>query len=70
MRRFIRISLWLAIVAVVGFFLLLGASIHTFFALTDETLIAELEFERSGEQRYRALLRTGDFCANETFEPR
>jgi hypothetical protein len=68
MRRVIRISLWLAIVAVVGFFLLLGASIYTFHALTDETLIAELEFERTGEQSYRAYLRTGDFCTNQAYE--
>jgi hypothetical protein len=68
MRRVIRISLWLAVVAVVGFFLLLGASVYTFHALTDETLIAELEFDRTGEQRYRAYLRTGDFCSELVFD--
>lgn len=68
MRRFIRISLWLVVVAVVAFFLLLGASIYSYYALTDETLIAEIEFDQRGEQRYVALLRTGDFCGEQTYE--
>jgi hypothetical protein len=67
MRRFIRISLSLATVAVLGFFVLLGASIYSFFALTDETLIAELEFDRTGEQRYLAYLRSGDFCTESVY---
>ena len=68
MRKVFRISLWLAVLAVVAFVLMLGASIYTFHALTDETLIAELEFDRTGEQRYRAHLRTGDFCTELTFD--
>jgi len=68
MRKVIRISLWLAILAVVAFILMLSASIYTFHALTDETLIAELEFDRTGEQRYRAYLRTGDFCSELVFD--
>lgn len=67
MRRFIRISLSLCLVAVVGFVLLLVASIHAFNALTDETLIAEVEFDRIGDQQYIAQLRTGDFCTEEVF---
>ena len=62
MRRLIRISLSLAIVAVAGFVLLLAASLYTFHTLTDETLIAEIEFDRAADQRYLAYLRTGDFC--------
>ena len=68
MRKVIRISVWLAILAVVAFVLMLGTSIYTFHALTDETLIAELEFDRTGEQRYLAHLRTGDFCGELTFD--
>lgn len=68
MRKVFRISLWLAILAIVAFVLMLGASIYTFHALTDETLIAELEFDRTGEQRYRAYLRTGDFCSEQVFD--
>lgn len=68
MRKVIRISVWLAILAVVAFILMLGTSIYTFHALTDETLIAELEFDRTGEQRYLAHLRTGDFCTELSFD--
>jgi hypothetical protein len=63
MRRLIRISVSMAATVVVGFVLLLAASIHSFFALTDETLIAEIEFDRTGDERYLAHLRTGDFCS-------
>ena len=62
MRRFIRISVSVAVSAVVGFAVLLTASIYSFHALTDETLIAELEFDRVGEQSFVAHLRTADFC--------
>jgi hypothetical protein len=44
------------------FLLLLAASIRTFNVLTDETLIAEVRFERVGEQEFIAYLRTGDLC--------
>jgi hypothetical protein len=67
MRKFIRISLSLAGVGVVGFVVLIGASIYSFSVLTDETLIAEIEFDRTGEQRFMAYLRTGDFCAEVPF---
>lgn len=67
MRRLIRLSAYIAATAVTGFFLLLAASIFSFYQLTDETLIAELEFDRIGEQRYLAMLRTGDFCTPEPY---
>lgn len=62
MRKIIRISLSLVVTAVVGFIFLLAASIYTFNVLTDETLIAEIEFDHAGNQQYLAYLRTGDFC--------
>jgi hypothetical protein len=65
MRKFTRISLFLAVAAVVGFVFLLAASIYTFNVLTDETLIAEIEFDRAGNQQYMAYLRTGDFCTEQ-----
>jgi hypothetical protein len=65
MRRLIRISLALAVAAIFGFILLLAASIYGYFALTDETLIAELEFDRTDEQQYLGYLRTGDFCSEQ-----
>jgi hypothetical protein len=67
MRKIIRISLSLVIAGVVGFFFLLAASIYTFHVLTDETLIAEIEFDRISEQRYTGYLRTGDFCVDTPF---
>lgn len=67
MRKIIRISLSLAVAAVVSFVLLLVASIYTFNVLTDETLIAEIEFDPAGQQQYVALLRTGDFCSATAF---
>jgi hypothetical protein len=42
--------------------MLLSASIYTFHQLTDETLIAELRFDQTGERQYLAHLRTGDGC--------
>ncbi len=68
MRKIIRISLSLAVAGVVGFVFLLTASIYTFHALTEETLIAELEFDRIGEQRFTGYLRTGDFCSETPFD--
>jgi hypothetical protein len=65
MRKFIRISLSLAVTAVVAFVFLLAASIYTFNVLTDETLIAEIEFDRAGDQQFIAYLRTGDFCTEQ-----
>lgn len=67
MRKVVRIALSLVIVAVVGFILLLAASIYTFNALTDETLIAEIEFDQLKDEQYIAYLRTGDFCNQEAF---
>lgn len=67
MRRLIRISLALVTSGVVLFLLLLAASIHSFFALTEETLIAELEFERVDDRRWIAALRTGDFCSEKHY---
>jgi hypothetical protein len=67
MRKIIRISLSLFVAAIVGFVLLLIASIYSFHALTDETLIAEIEFDRVGGQQYIAHVRTGDFCTDDIF---
>jgi hypothetical protein len=67
MRKVIRVSLLLAATAVTAFFFLFGASIYTFNVLTDETLIAEIEFDRSGEQDHVAYLRTGDFCSERVY---
>lgn len=62
MRKFVGWSL--ALIIVLGMFAvaLLSASVYTYHALTGETLIAELRFDRAGEREYLAHLRTGDRC--------
>jgi hypothetical protein len=42
--------------------MLLSASIYTFHQLSDETQIAELRFDETGDRQYLAHLRTGDGC--------
>lgn len=59
MRRLIKLSIFSVALVAIGFVFLISASVHTFSALTDETLIAEVEFERVASQQYVARLRTG-----------
>lgn len=65
MRRVFRISAYFAVFLVVAFILLLAAAIRSYSTLTQETLIAEVEFDRIGDRLYLASLRTGDFCRPE-----
>lgn len=68
MGRLIRVSLLLVCVSIVLVIMLLSASVYTFTRLTDEALIAELRFDRTGNDReYVAHLRTGDGCEERTF---
>jgi hypothetical protein len=67
MRRLIRISLFSTVLAAVAFLMLISASVYTFHALTQETLIAELRFVQTGQQEYVARLRTGDLCDEREF---
>jgi len=67
MRRFVRISVLMLLVLLAVGVMLLSASVYTFHVLTDETLIAELSFEQTGEQRYVAHLRTGNLCDERAF---
>lgn len=59
MRRLIRLSIFSLVLAALVFIVLISASVHTFNTLTDETLIAEIEFERIAGQEHVAYLRTG-----------
>lgn len=68
MRRLIRISLFALVLAGIGFIVLISASVYTFNVLTSETLIAEIRFVQTGNQRYTAYLRTGDLCDEREFE--
>jgi hypothetical protein len=62
MRRILKTSVLAICLGALVFIILLGASIHTYSTLTAETLIAQVRFERTGEQEYVAYLRTGDLC--------
>jgi hypothetical protein len=65
MRRILKTSVLALCLAAVLFIVLLGASIHTYNTLTEETLIAQVRFERTGQQEFLAYLRTGDLCAEQ-----
>lgn len=68
MRRLVKISVGLLILAAIVSVLLLSASVYTYNVLTGETLIAELRFEPRGPERYLAYLRTGDLCEEQPLE--
>jgi hypothetical protein len=65
MRRILKTSVLALCLCAVLLIVLLGASIHTYNTLTEETLIAQVRFERTGEQEFLAYLRTGDLCAEQ-----
>jgi hypothetical protein len=44
------------------FALMLAANLYTYYRLSDESPIAELEFVMTGEGRYEAIISYGDFC--------
>jgi hypothetical protein len=62
MRKLFRLSLVLIVVLAALAVMLFSASIYTYHALTDESLIAELRFDETGDRQYLAHLRTGDRC--------
>jgi hypothetical protein len=62
MRRLLKVSLLLVVLAAVLLVMLLSASIYTYHALTSEALIAELTFDRADDRIWVAHLRTGDRC--------
>jgi hypothetical protein len=62
MRTLFKWSFFLIVLLAVLAVMLLSASIYTFHQLTDETQIAELRFDRTGDRQYIARLRTGDGC--------
>ena len=62
MRKLVTFSLLTVVFLAVLVVTLLSASIYTYSVLTNETVIAELSFEPTGERQYVAHLRTGDGC--------
>lgn len=68
MKRFVKLSLSaLILLAFVGV-CLLSASVYTYSTLTKETLIAELRFDRSGDDRYTLHLTTRGGCEQRSFQ--
>jgi hypothetical protein len=67
MRRAFKFSLWAVVLFAALSIVLLTATVYTYHRLTDETLIAELRFDATGERQYLAHLRTGDRCEDRTF---
>ncbi len=68
MRKLIRLLIGAVVLLAVAVVMLLSASIYTFARLTDETLVAQLQFEQAGPDRYLARLNSGDFCTEREFE--
>lgn len=62
MFRLIRVSIVTLVLGIAAIVCLLSASVYTFSQLTEETLIAQVRFERVREAHYLAHLRTGDRC--------
>jgi hypothetical protein len=62
MRKLFNWSLAVIVLLAVLAVVLLSASVYTYHRLTDETLIAELRFDETGDRQYLAHLRTGDLC--------
>jgi hypothetical protein len=62
MRALLKWSFFLIALLAAVCVMLLSASIYTFHQLTDETLIAQLRFDETGDRQYVARLRTGDGC--------
>ena len=67
MRKLVKVGVSTVAAAVVLAVSLIAASVHTFNALTDETLIAQIEFEHIGDRVFTAHLRTGDGCDERSF---
>jgi hypothetical protein len=67
MRRAFKFSLWVVVLFATLSIVLLTATIYTYNRLTDETLIAELRFDATGDRQYLAHLRTGDRCEDRMF---
>jgi hypothetical protein len=65
MRRILKTSVLALCLGALLFIVLLGASIHSYNTLTEETLIAQVRFERTGAQEFLAYLRTGDLCTEQ-----
>jgi hypothetical protein len=66
-RRLIVFPFAGMLVLAVVFSLLLGANLYTYYRLSDESPIAELQFARLDDGRYEATIAYGDFCSPERY---
>ncbi len=66
-RRLIKASVLAIALFGLLWIALFSASVYTYTSLTSEALVAEIRFERVGQQEYLAHLRTGDFCDEQNF---
>ena len=62
MRKLVTVSMLMLCVLLGLVVVLLSASVYTYHVLSDETIIAELRFDRTGDREYVAYLRTGSRC--------
>jgi hypothetical protein len=67
MKRLILFPFAGMLLLLVLFTLMLVANLHTFYRLSDESPIAELQFVNTGDGRYEAILSYGDFCNPERY---
>lgn len=68
MRRLLKIGLPVIVLGAAALGLLLSSWLYTYHRLSSEELVAELSFERVGEQVYRARVATGDLCQVDLYE--
>jgi hypothetical protein len=62
MRRLIVFPFAGMLLLAMLFALLLAANLHTYYRLSNESPIAELQFVRIDDGRYEAIISYGDFC--------
>ena len=67
MKRLILFPLTGTTLLVVALALLLASNLHTFYRLTDEAPIAELQFRKIAPQQYTATIAYGDFCHQQQY---
>jgi len=67
MRKAFKFSLAVIVLLAALSIVLLAATVYTYHRLTDETLIAELRFDATGDRQYVAHLRTGDRCEDRSY---
>lgn len=68
MRRLIKIGLLPLLLGLAALGMLFSSWLYTYHRLSHEALVAELSFDRLGDQVYRASLSAGDLCRVELYQ--